>query len=78
MSIRPTDPIIAEIRAMRAAHAARFDYDIDAIFRDIQAMEKTSGRTFVRLRPRRSVPAAEGPGRASGKKGARPADSVGR
>ncbi len=56
MTSRPTDPIIDEIRAVRDAHAARFNYDIDAIFRDIQAMEKTSGRTFVCLRPRRSPP----------------------
>ncbi|MDE0239894.1 MAG: hypothetical protein OXQ84_06805 [bacterium] len=69
MSIRPTDPIIAEIRAVRAAHAARFDYDIDAIFQDIQAMEKTSGRTYVRLRPPRSAPEAGGTGPSPGKKG---------
>lgn len=76
MSTRPTDPIIAEIRAVRAAHAARFDYDIDAIFRDIQAMEKTSGRTFVRLRPRRTGGADE-PGRVSDRAVPRAADSAG-
>lgn len=60
MSTRPTDPIVAEIRAVRGAHAARFNYDIDAIFRDIQAMEEASGRTFVRLRPRRDAATDEG------------------
>ncbi len=60
MSKRQTDPIIDEIRAVRDAHAARFNYDIDAIFRDIQTMEKTSAREFVRLRPRRGpLPEAE-------------------
>ena len=62
MSTRPTDPIVAEIRAVRGAHAARFNYDIDAIFRDIQAMEKASGRTFVRLRPRRDAMEEAGQG----------------
>ena len=43
------DPIIAEIRAVRDQHAARFGYDIKAIFRDIQArQEALSGRKYVR------------------------------
>ena len=42
------DPIIAEIRAIRDEHAARFNYDVKAIFRDIQARQKASGRTYVR------------------------------
>ena len=33
MRTTKTDPIIAEVRAVRDEHAARFDYDIDAIFR---------------------------------------------
>lgn len=70
--MRPTDPIFAEIRA---APAARFDYDIDAVFRDIQAMEKTSGRTFVRLRPSRGAPEAGGTGLPPGRKGGRTAGS---
>jgi len=52
MSKPPIDPIIAEVRAVRDAHAARFDYDVAAIFRDIRAMQKKSGRTYVRLPPR--------------------------
>ncbi len=76
MSTRPTDPIVAEIRAVRASHAARFNYDIDAIFRDIQEMEKASGRSFVQLRPLRDA-AATGPGQAPGKRGVYAAESVG-
>ena len=30
---KPPDPIIAEVRAIRQAYAARFDYDVEAIFR---------------------------------------------
>ena len=37
MQTRQTDPIIAEIRAIRQAYAARFDYDVEAIFKDIRA-----------------------------------------
>ncbi len=49
----PTDPIIAELRAIRDAHAARFDYDVRAIFEDIQARQAASGRTYVRYPARR-------------------------
>jgi hypothetical protein len=41
------DPIVDEIRCIRDAHAARFNYDLDAIFRDIKKQEKESGRKFV-------------------------------
>ena len=43
------DPIVDEVRRVRDAHAARFNYDLDAIFRDIKEQEKTSGRKFVSL-----------------------------
>ena len=46
------DPIIAELRTVRDAHAARFDYDVKAIFRDIRAIQETSGREYVRYRSR--------------------------
>lgn len=49
METHPIDPIISEVRAARDAHAARFDYDVAAIFRDIRAMQKKSGREYVRL-----------------------------
>ena len=52
MEAPETDPIIAEIRAVREAHAARFNYDVDAIFKDLRARQATSGRTYVRLPPR--------------------------
>ena len=52
MKKHPTDPIISEVRAVRDAHAARFDYDVAAIFRDIRAMQEKSGREYVRLSAR--------------------------
>ena len=42
-----TDPIVDEVRRVRDAHAAMFNYDLDAIFQDIKEQEKKSGRKFV-------------------------------
>ena len=56
MKTQPADPIISEVRAVRDAHAARLDYDIAAIFRDIRAMQEASGREFVRYPARAAVP----------------------
>lgn len=49
METKQTDPIIAEVRAIRQAYAARFDYDVEAIFRDIRARQQASGRNYVRF-----------------------------
>ena len=51
------DPIVDEVRRIRDAHAARFNYDLDAIFRDIKERERKSGHKFVNGIAR---PAAEG------------------
>ena len=49
------DPIISELRAIREAYAARFDYDVEAMFRDIRARQEASGRDYVRLPTRRTA-----------------------
>lgn len=45
------DPIVDEIRQYRDAHAARFNYDLKAIYEDIKRREKEwekkLGRKFV-------------------------------
>jgi hypothetical protein len=41
------DPIVDEVRQIRDAHSARFNYDLDAIFNDIKEREKQSGLKFV-------------------------------
>ena len=41
------DPIVDEVRRVRDEHAARFGYDLEAIYRDIKEQEKKSGRQFV-------------------------------
>ena len=43
------DPIVAEVRRVRAAHAAQFDNDLLAIFRDLKAQEQQSaGLSLIR------------------------------
>ena len=41
------DPIVDEVRRVRDAHAARFNYDLHAIFLDIKKREKERGLNFV-------------------------------
>ena len=50
------DPIVDEVRKVRDAHASRFNYDLDAIFRDIKEQEKKSGRAFVSVAPPKAEP----------------------
>ena len=50
------DPIVDEVRRVRDAHAARFHYDLDAIFQDIKEREKKSGLKFVHGVARQPVP----------------------
>jgi len=54
------DPIVDEVRRVRDAHAARFNYDLDAIFKDIKEREKKSGLKFVDGVARQPVPAPNG------------------
>lgn len=46
------DPIVAEVRRVRERLSARFNYDLDAIFADLKAREKASGRKYVQRPPR--------------------------
>ena len=49
------DPIVEEVRGVRDAHAARLNYDLDAIFQDIKAQEEQSGHTFIAGIARKTV-----------------------
>jgi len=40
------DPIITEVRAVRDDYAARFNYDVGKMFRDLQARQKTSDSKY--------------------------------
>ena len=48
-----SDPIVAEIRAIREQIAARFNYDIDAIVKDARERDAMGDREVVRRPPRR-------------------------
>ncbi len=55
----PEDPIVAEIRAIRKAHAEKFNNDLHAICEDLRRQERESGRKYVTLPPRRIRPDAD-------------------
>ena len=43
------DPIVDEIRRIREAYAAKFNFDLEAIFKDLREKQARSGRPVVRL-----------------------------
>lgn len=47
------DPIITEVRVIRDEYAARFDYDVGRMFRNLRARQEASDREYVRLPARR-------------------------
>ncbi|HEX9730663.1 MAG TPA: hypothetical protein VGG06_01610 [Thermoanaerobaculia bacterium] len=47
------DPVVEEVRAIRDAYAKSFNYDIDAIGRDLREKEKRGERKLVDATPRR-------------------------
>jgi hypothetical protein len=48
-----SDPIVEEIKRFREQYAARFDYDLKAIVRDVQRRQRDGDRQVVRREPRR-------------------------
>ncbi len=60
MKTTETDPVIAELHAVRDEHAARLDHDIGAIFEDIRATQKALARECLRLPARRAAPTPAG------------------
>ncbi len=43
------DEIVEEVRKARDEYAAKFNYDLDAIYKDIKKQEKKSRRKLVSL-----------------------------
>ena len=43
------DPIMAEVWRTKARLAAKYNYSVDAMFADLRAREKASGRHYVDL-----------------------------
>jgi hypothetical protein len=54
--VRELNPIVDEVRAFRDAIAKEYDYDIAKIAEAVRTREGKSGRTFVRLSPRKPLP----------------------
>ena len=50
------DPIVAEVRKIRDAHAARFNYNLKAIYQNLKQQEQASERVFVPYPPRPARP----------------------
>ena len=51
------DPIVASVRRVREQLAAKFNYDVHAIFTDIRARESQAGDRLVRhpVRPNKAM-----------------------
>ncbi len=47
------DEIVEEVRRVRDEYAAKFNYDLDAIYEDIKTQEKQTKRKVVSLPPRK-------------------------
>lgn len=47
------DPIVEEVRRVREAHAAQFNFDLQAIYDDLKAQEENSRREKVSFAPKR-------------------------
>ena len=50
------DPIVAEVRKARDEYARRFNYDLDAICKDLQEKQSQSGKKLVSFPPKRPRP----------------------
>lgn len=49
------DEIVEDIHRIREEYAKSFNYDLDAIFADLQKQQAESGREVVNLLPKRSL-----------------------
>jgi len=47
------DPIIEEVRKARDEYAKQFNYDLDAIFRDLKKKHEQPGKKVVSFPPKR-------------------------
>lgn len=50
-----TDEIVEETRKARDEYAAKFNYDLNAIYEDLKKQEKRSRRKLVSLPPKEPV-----------------------
>ena len=50
------DPIVGEVRKVRDTHAARYNFDLKAIYLDLKKAEQKSERRKVSFSPKRIKP----------------------
>ncbi len=50
-----TDEIVEEVRRVREEYAAKFNYDLEAIYADVKAQEKQRERKIVSLPPKQPL-----------------------
>ena len=55
------DPIVEEVRKARDEYAKKFDYDLDAICRDLQKKQEQPGKQVVSFPPKRPSVVAGNP-----------------
>ncbi len=55
------DAIVDEVRKAREDYARQFDFDLDAICRDLRQKQESAGVPTVSLPPRRPTPVARAP-----------------
>jgi len=48
------DEIVEEVRKVRAEYAAKFNYNLDEIYKDIKKQEKQTKRKIVSLPPKKA------------------------
>jgi len=53
----PDDPIVEEVRRIKEAHAARYNYDIRAMAKALREQQQGSGHKIVTLLRRRACAA---------------------
>ena len=63
------DPIVAEVHRTREMLAAKFNFDIDAIFADMQKRQAALGDRLVSPRTRAEPIYGQGESRADGERG---------
>ena len=49
------DEIVEETRREREAYAAKFDYNLEAIYNDLKAKEQAGGRKVISLPPKQPL-----------------------
>jgi hypothetical protein len=50
------DEIVEEVRAAREAYAARFNYDLAEMFKDLKSKERANRRNIASLKPAEPQP----------------------